>query len=288
MRHIFIINPTSGKGKGLIVSKIIDEYLKNKSIDYKIIYTKDKDDAKNIVKDFNCFNDLIYSVGGDGTLNEVINGMAYSNSSLCVVPAGSGNDFYKSIKGINYNIDLGSVNDRYFINIASLGLDANIASYANELKKYKVSSDLIYILSLIKNYFIFNGTNLTINSDNKDITILTVCNAKYYGGGFKIAPNAILNDGLFDIYEVEKLNKINTLKVLVKLLKGTHEKDKSVKFYRTDNININSSLPLCCNVDGEIIYDTDFNFKLHKNAIKLNMQDNLRINELLKVKRLIK
>jgi len=98
MSYIFIINPVSGKGKGLSVGKIIDEYCKNKGINYRVVYTDRKRDAEYLAALYkNVKNNVIYSVGGDGTLNEVVNGMANSESSLGIIPIGSGNDFYRSL-----------------------------------------------------------------------------------------------------------------------------------------------------------------------------------------------
>ena len=119
------------------------------------------------------------------------------------------------------------------------------------------------------------------------ITILTICNASYYGGGFHIAPEARLNDGLFDVYEVNDLSKLETLKLILKLLKSQHTSDKNVNFYRTNQITIASDYNLKCNLDGEIILGNSFDFSIQKNAITLS-NDELKIKELLKYKKLIK
>lgn len=290
MKRIFIVNPTSGKSKGLEAGQFIKWYCLNKKIKYKLFFTNSVGEATGLAKKYNDDKGaIIYSVGGDGTLNEVINGMAYSNSNLSIIPVGSGNDFYKTVKSTNADkIDLGKVNDRYFINIASLGLDADIAEDANKMKNLKISSNLIYVASLMKNFFKYKGIDISIDNIKKNITILTVCNGKYYGGGFNIAPNAELNDGLFDIFEAPKLNKLETLKLLSKLLKSTHIYDNNVDLYRSDKVIVESPIKLCCNVDGEIIYDTKFNFQLNKSAINLYKDDDLKVLSLLKDKKLIK
>lgn len=290
MKYVFIINPNSGNRKGLLAGKAIDEYCKNLNLDYKLIYTNEKGDAEILSKKYSCFKGTkIYSVGGDGTLNEIVNGMVHSNSILSVIPTGSGNDFYKSIDE-NYNdfVDIGKVNDRFFINIASIGIDADIARDANKLKTIKVPSEMIYIASLVKNYFIFNGVKLYINDVKKNLTIFTVCNGKYYGGGFKIAPNANLSDGLFDIYEIGKLNKIKTLILLSKLVKGILDTDSNVKHFQTKKIYVDSDFDLTCNIDGEIIKAQHFEFSIKKKALKLDNLDELKIRQLLKTKKIIK
>ena len=91
-------------------------------------------------------SDIVLCVGGDGTVNEVVNGMAYSNSLLHVIPAGSGNDFYKTIskckEGI-MDIDLGKVNDKYFVNSASIGIDSEISNNASLMKKLNITKNTI-------------------------------------------------------------------------------------------------------------------------------------------------
>lgn len=290
MKYIFIVNPVAGKGKGIVAGKIIEEYCKSIKVDYKVIYTTKKGDAKKISSLYaDNYDNIIYSVGGDGTLNEIVNGMAYSNASIGIIPVGSGNDFYKNLLNNNTNkIDLGMVNDRYFINVASLGLDAEIAKFANEIKGYKIPNDMIYILSIIKNCFAFNGIEVSTENLLKKLTMITVCNGKFYGGGFKIAPNADLNDGLFDILEVSLLNKLETVKLLSKLVTGNHLKQKKINFYRADNVKYYSDLTLYCNIDGEIIKGNSFEFSLKKDSIKIHQEDDIKVIKLLKDNKIIK
>lgn len=290
MNYIFIINPTSGNNKGIEVGKVIEEYCKSIKVQYKIIYTNKNNDAKNIAESYKSYeNSIIYSVGGDGTLNEVINGIANSKVKLGLIPIGTGNDFYKTLIDFKGDkIDLGKVNDKYFINIASLGLDAEIANYANKLKKYNLPNNIVYVSSLAKNYFSYKPIKLGINNIYKDTTILTICNGKYYGGGFKIAPNSKLNDGMFDVFDVKSLNKLEIINLLAKLVKAKHIGDKNINFYKTDSLYVNSSIPINCNIDGEIIKGNYFNFSIEKEAINIDSKDQLKINEFLRVKKIIK
>ncbi len=289
MKYIFIVNPTSGNGCGVKVGQAISEYCNELKINFKVIYTKSKGDAKNIALHYKNKNCIVYSVGGDGTLNEVVNGLHDSKTSLGVVPVGTGNDFYKTLLGHDCNlIDLGKVNDRYFINIASVGLDAEVADLANYLKDKKLSKNLVYILSLIKNYFSYKNKKIKIDGREENITILTICNGKYYGNGFKIAPSAKLNSGLFDVCEVKDLKKLEMIPLISKLVKGTHITDNKVNIYSANKINIESPVNLACNVDGEIIKDNKFEFSIIPNALSIDYKDSLKINKFLREKKLIK
>jgi YegS/Rv2252/BmrU family lipid kinase len=289
MRYIFIVNPTSGNYNGIKVGNVIKEYCDSIQVNYELIYTKEKNDATKIALNYkDKDNTVIYSVGGDGTLNEVVNGLIDSKASLSLIPAGSGNDFYRSIKDyVGDKIDVGKVNDRYFINIASIGLDAEVADSANKLKRFHLPKKLIYLISLIKTFFIYRGIKVKIDGKEKEITIFTVCNAKYYGGGFKIAPNAKINNGVFDVVDIKSVSKFKILTILTKLINAKHTKSGYVDIYNKDSISIKSDNPILCNIDGEVMIDTKFDFHLEKSAIKYS-GDSIGICKVLRRKKLIK
>ena len=131
MKYHFIINGKSGKNnKSLLEAKIREACFKRK-INYDITYTKGPGDAKRIAAEFPDEESVIFSVGGDGNLNDTLNGIVGSeNKILGVFPAGSGNDFVRTLKQLDdgiHPIDIGSINKRYFINVACVGLDADVA-----------------------------------------------------------------------------------------------------------------------------------------------------------------
>lgn len=287
---IFIVNPTSGNNLGNPASLVIRDYCHYKNINYKIFYTEKKNDAIRIADAFkNDKNVTIFSVGGDGTLNEVVNGLANSKAKLGLIPVGSGNDFYRTFKDFKGDkIDLGKVNNRYFINVASLGLDAEIANYANKLKDGRFSNKSAYVLGLIHEYFKYKPININIDGMDKDSTILTVCNAKYYGGGFKISPQAKLNDGMFDIIDVKSLNKLEIVNLVMKLIKVKHLESKEVNFYQTDKLSVNSLVALNCNIDGEIIKDTRFDFSIEKEVLNVDVENSNYFRNLLVLNKVIK
>lgn len=287
---VFIVNPVSGNLLGIKAGKLIEEYCKSIGANYKIIYTEKENDAMNIANSLKNNADVtIFSVGGDGTLNEVVNGLANSKAKLGLIPTGSGNDFYRTFKDFDgHKIDLGKVNDRYFINVASIGLDADIAEYANKIKNGKLSNETVYILSLLHEFFKFKPIDIETKGIIKDSTIVTVCNGKYYGGRFKIAPKASLNNGMFDVIDVKGINKLQLLGVILKLLKAKHLDSKNVDFYNTDSLTIESSSLLNCNVDGEILKANKFDFSIEKEVLNVDVENSNKINKILKAKKIIR
>lgn len=278
MKYYFIINPNSGRyDKGTIEKRINDACLK-REVSYKILYTKKAGDAKALaarIPDEEC---VIFSVGGDGNLNEVLNGMVHSqNKILGNIPLGSGNDFDKTLKNFQQGIsliDLGKINNRYFINVACLGLDADVANNIAKLRNKKwIPVSQRYNASLLYTFvkYKFKKMKITLGESqvDRETTILAIGNGQYYGGGFRIAPRAILDDGLLDIYHVEKLPKMKLIPILLKLVKGKHEESEEVYRYFENKIIVDTEEMCTFNVDGEQMTSNHFEIKVINRAIKI-------------------
>jgi len=277
MKYIFIVNPVAGKGKSLQLAKNIEIVCSDKKLDYIIHYTKAPKDATDIVASYKSETGIIYSVGGDGTLSEIVNGIVGSNNKLGVIPAGSGNDFYRTIKDFDEDktIDIGKVNDTYFINFLSFGMDANIGNRANSLKEKRyIPKSQIYNASIIHTLFNFKYNKIRFNLGNEQMedeyTIVTICNGRYYGGGYNIAPSALLDDNMFDIYFVDKISKFSIIKLVPKLKKGTHEGHPAIHKSQTKNIIIEADEKIVANLDGEIIVGSKFTVELIPNALTIH------------------
>ena len=277
MKHIFIVNPISGKGKTLKAVDRIKKVCEEENLDYEIYFTEYPKDATKIARKYRFTKNIIYSVGGDGTLNEVLNGIVGTKNLLGVIPAGSGNDFYKTLSKIDEEypvIDIGKVNDHYFINIISIGIDAEVANNVSLMKKRKVPTNQIYNASLIYTFFKYKYKDIELSIDEKEqkkgkCTILTICNGQVYGGGYKIAPSAKLTDGYFDVYYVEKVNKPQLPSLINMLKQGIHEKHNKVHKSQATKIKFKCDKELVCNIDGEIMTAKKFNVKIIPNAITI-------------------
>lgn len=295
MKKVFIVNPASGNGKSKEIAEEIKKLLDNDGESYEMYYTNAPREAIDIAMKYSKKKDphLIYNVGGDGTLFEVVNGISNSNNILGIIPAGTGNDFIKTINGDNEitYVDLCRMNDYYFINIASVGIDAEIAHNKERMANYHIPKSMRYNASIIDTFFKFKYPRIKATIDDKvfeqDITILAICNGKYYGGGFKIAPNAIYNDGKFDIYLADKVSKLKIPGLLLKVIKGTHENSKCVHKLSGDKVIIHSDKNLNCNLDGEIFSLRDMEFEVTDKKIPIYTADD-KIKKLCKSKGLYK
>lgn len=297
---LIIANPAAGANRASKMIPLVKDILKNKGIDYALEITRCKGDeiaiARKGVK--NGF-DLIAALGGDGTVNQVVNGIMGSVGAvselptLGIIPAGTGSDLVKTLKipvitedavdvlltGREYLIDIGEIKGktwkegRYFINIAGIGIDA-VTVKELEYAKAIFKGRLAYFYALFRALKSYHGLQLKI--EIKDINIhvfaylTAVANGKFFGSGFKITPDADTCDGLFDICVVEKVGIIKTLLNLMKVIKGTHTKIPEVRMFRADNIIISSDNPMPVEIDGEVGgEDAEFSFKMNPKALKV-------------------
>lgn len=287
MKHIFIVNPVSGAGRGKIIGKKIEELVVDMEIEYEIYYTSKKYEAIDIVKKYKKEENIIYSVGGDGTLNEVLNGIVGSKNMLSVIPAGSGNDYYRNIKDreeIKFFVDIGVVNGLYFLNCCSFGIDAEIGSNAELMKEKHIPRKQIYNASIAYTFFKykFKEVEFELNNTRKsgEYTIVTIMNGKAYGGGWEMAPNARVDDGLFDVYFVDKVSKSKIPGLLLRVKKGTHEESPDVHHRLVDKIKFRTKDKVIVNVDGETLFDNKFEVRLLKNKVIIYNNKDL-INKLM-------
>lgn len=277
MKHIFIVNPVSGKGMTLKTADRIKKVCEEEKLDYEIHYTEYPKEATKIARKYRFSKNIIYSVGGDGTLNEVLNGIVGTKNLLGIIPSGSGNDFYKTLSKIDEEypvIDIGKVNDHYFINIISIGIDAEVANNVSLMKKRKVPTNKIYNASLIYTFFKYKYKDIELSIDEQSqkkgkCTILTICNGQVYGGGYKIAPSAKLTDGYFDVYYVEKVSKPKLPSLINMLKQGIHERHNKVHKTQATKVSFKCDKDLVCNIDGEIITSKKFNVKIIPSAITI-------------------
>lgn len=289
MKHIFIVNKISGKGKALKNAHFIEEICKNNKIDYQIIYTEKVKDAEEIAKRYTAIdNVVIYSVGGDGTLYEIINGLN-EDVPLAVLPLGSGNDFYRlidtkhdiakliqdTINAPIKKIDYATCNDHKWINVTSFGIDAEVNYYASKLiRKSFIAKGPAYIISIIKNVLLnLTAHHYIINVDGKiiedDFYIVAVLNGRYYGNGVPACPDALINDGYLDLCLVKKVPFHKVYPFLIAYMQGKHLNRKEFVRIKAQNIVIDCDREVAYQSDGENDMTNHVEICIKKGAISL-------------------
>ena len=269
MNYYFIVNPASGRGKGLGIGRELEERLQYLDLDFRLVYTKAPGHAielaRKAVESFEC----IVAVGGDGTLNEVVNGLGESGAYLGLLPVGSGNDFARAVsletkldralhtllRGEVRRIDLGKANGRYFHNGLGIGFDAHVVH--NSLRVKRLRGNAIYLYSVLRTLFKYRPIPLRIEYNNQthtsDYFMVTVGNGTSLGGGFRLTPDARLDDGLFDVCLINNMPMPSVLRNLIKVYSGKHKEDPRVKIVRSEGLKIRSEEPFAVHVDGELL-----------------------------------
>lgn len=279
MMHVFIVNNTAGGGKAtMALIPQIEAYFAQNGGHYEIESTSCKGDATNIARRYASTGESvrIYACGGDGTLHEVVNGVAgYKNVEVGVFPCGTGNDYVATfgdkadfmdidgqIKGSSIEVDLICTDGIYSVNQCSMGFDAAVADNVSRFKqKPLVSGSMAYILSVLYTLAGKMGNELTITvDDNEPITgqflFAISAKGKYHGGGMMSAPEAKPDSRFLNFMIVRAITRRRLVSLLPKYIKGQHLgpefKDIVINTYGK-KMKVVAKKPLPVTLDGEII-----------------------------------
>jgi diacylglycerol kinase (ATP) len=264
-----IVNPASARGKGARIGRQVEDLCRSSSIDYSLEYTtgpyKASEMASQACSQFEC----IVAVGGDGTINEVVNGIIGRKVKLGIIPIGSGNDYVKImniplqvplafeslLRQKTRLVDAGKAGDTYFANGLGIGFDAWVVITSQRVTKLRGSA--IYLYSVLKTMFSYKSPWMRLTYDDTvyedKIFMITVGNGVSLGGGFKLTPFAIVDDGLFDLNIVRDLNKVEIVQNLIGVYSGKHVLMPQVRTGRTREVLIESDQDLVAHADGELL-----------------------------------
>ena len=273
---MFILNPNASGFKKFDFKDAIENYLKDKNLDfdYEIkCSTKEGESiliAENAVKDG--FNELI-AVGGDGTINEVGDVAIKNNLKLGVIPAGTGNDYMNSlnescnfvicmeriIRGSTILVDYGSFLDKSFFNIASVGFDAEVNEYAVKVKKI-IKSGFAYKIAIALALFHHKRKRYKLIIDDveyeDDYFLIAIGIGSKYGGKINILPYADMQDGLLDICAIRYKSKFDIIKKIKTIVNATHVNEDITSCFKAKKIKVISK-NVEINFDGEYMSGVD-------------------------------
>ncbi len=291
MKHIFVINPAAGQGKALdFIKPKIEWVCKKYNLDYEVYVTEKKGDGIEFVDNRSRTGEEIrfYACGGDGTLYDVVNGaFGYPNVQVAVIPLGSGNDFIRLfgtkddfmvledvINGVPVSLDVIKCGNEIAINQCSMGMDAEVCAMQGKIKKLPlVTGEGAYYIGCLYAIIRKFKNKFTVSIDDqepfsKDCLFCFCGNSRWYGGGFKAAPNAQPDDNLLDFVIVEaSVSRAKLVTLLNKYKRGEHLDWDITTFKRGRKLTIHSDKPAAVNVDGETKYVTDTSFEIIDNGI---------------------
>ncbi len=268
LRYLLIVNPEAGSRSTMKALPDIEHLLRDRQANYEFHFTKEPGHASDLVKELGDDFDVIVSVGGDGTINEIINGMPDLNKPLGILPIGTGNDFARSCsikigdleKAIDIllannikKLDVGEVNGRRFINVMGLGFEGR----ANDIGKMLpfLHGTPKYLIAIGGTYLTYRRMPLRLKFNdmeiNEKVFLVSIGNGWNVGGGLQLTPKAKLDDGLFDVCYAQNISRLRILQVFSKLYDGTINEVPEMEMYQTKALSIESDLPIPAHIDGE-------------------------------------
>ena len=295
MKYVFIVNPKAGAGENEKTVRAAIENLPQKE-NCEIYLTKAPGDAMNFVRE-RSENEkdekfVFVACGGDGTINEVMNGAAgHENAAVTCFPCGSGNDFVKCFENKNGFLDLSSllekdwkkidllkVGNRFSANVTNFGFDTTVAITINkEREKTGHGNKNAYtkgvvtaLIKSMKNECTVIADGETLNPDGK-LLLCTAANGQYVGGSFRCAPRAKLDDGLMEVCLIKPISRLRFVKILKPYTAGEHidnDEMKDIVVYRqAKKVEVIAKPGFAYSLDGEIIHADRFTIELVKNAV---------------------
>lgn len=264
---LFIINPKSGIGRQKIAEIIIPHKLDLAKYHYEISYTQYPHHAVLLAKEAaEKKYDVVVAVGGDGSANDVAQGIVNTNTALGIIPVGSGNGLAhhlkissritRAIKTINrgktIKADTGTLNGKLFISIAGLGFDAKVAE---KFSRCKYRGLLTYIRLIISEFYKYTPIEYTIEFDQQKIIrkalLVSFANADQFGYNARIAPSASINDGYLDLCILKKESIIKTLLMVKKLFMKNIDDARFVELYKVKNVTVTCKEFTASHLDGD-------------------------------------
>lgn len=264
---LFIINPFAGTASKDSTKRLARKYLNRDEFEVSFKHTEYAGHAITLAQEaVHAGIDVVAAVGGDGTVNEVASILCNTSTVLAIIPAGSGNGFAYHIDlkrdieagilaisgGKTTLVDTCTVNNHFFLNVAGIGLDAQVSYYAGKGKKRGI---WLYIKNTLKAAFHFRYYTMNLQLDSHSISgefaMLTVSNGSFYGYNFSVTPEARIDDGMFDVVLVKKAPVFKYVFLAISMLTKNFHRSKLVAFYRVKSIAVTLPSPHFLHCDGE-------------------------------------
>ena len=303
MKHIFIVNPAAGKcDRSVQIKTLAEAVFGSRGLEYDVLVSKGPGDCTRLAREAAETGEEIrlYACGGDGTLNEVVNGIVgFENAALTHYPSGSGNDFVKifdqpeAFRELEHFLDTEEARFdlircqaeeqvQYSCNICSMGLDARIGTEMGRYRRlpgvsgkgaYYISTGVNLLKGIHKPYILHvNGETVT-----GDQTMICICNGRSYGGSFHVVPDAEPDDSILDVLVVKPVNLLQIAAVIGKYQNGQYaEYPHLIRAFRTSSIRIQCTEPSVVNIDGEALGGQDVTFSVVPGSLRFFYPAGLR------------
>jgi len=296
-RTVFLVNPASGNGSTGRRWPQLERRASELGLIGELLLSEHPGHLTELARRAAGDDTLLVVVGGDGTLNEVINGVADLGAEIAVLPAGTGQDFGRTygipakfedavrvaLHGATLTVDLGRVTFRthegdeglhYFANSASAGMSGAVAKRANEMSK-ALGGKATFYAALVREFVSWQNTEVTVVLDGVErrglMHDVIVANGRFAGGGMQLAPGAKPDDGLFDAILIGDINKLDFVTTSPKLYSGRYIDHPKVEVMRSASVTVTAPVNLPIELDGEQVGTTPARFEIVPAALRLRV-----------------
>ncbi|MBI1743312.1 diacylglycerol kinase family lipid kinase [Candidatus Acetothermia bacterium] len=266
-KFFIILNPACGRGQGRKLLTQLQQELAKQKLEYELYRTERPIDATKAATEAGKRFSVVVAAGGDGTVNEVVNGLVGTGVAFGVIPIGSGNDFAKCLNvppdvraavQILKNakrrcVDIAKLGDRYFTNGLGIGLDGAI-SHRNRAIKY-LHGKAAYMWAAVSEACSYRASSIQMKTPSWEYSgrflLAGASNGHCHGGDFLLAPHAKIDDGLLDIHLVTDMKPLRRLMQIPKVKQGQHLTLPEVQMHQAPWLELTTEVPLLAHLDGE-------------------------------------
>jgi YegS/Rv2252/BmrU family lipid kinase len=284
-RLALFLNPAAAGGRAAHALPLVRDELDRLRAHYRMMDTRSADDTREQALTVAAEGETVVAIGGDGLVGCLAGALMNTDSALGIVPAGRGNDFARVlgvprdplqaarlvVDGDIRRVDVGHVNDKPFVGIASVGFDSEANRVANETKLVK--GDLVYLYAGIRTLAAWKDATFEVVVDGERHNVtgygVAVANSKAYGGGMYLVPHAELDDGRLDVMLLEQDSKLHHLSLAGKVFKGAHVDDPSFRWLAGSTVEVSADRPFTVYADGDPIADLPVTIRVSKQSLRV-------------------
>jgi YegS/Rv2252/BmrU family lipid kinase len=270
-RHLVLVNPSAGGGRARDLLPQLEGALHDRGLAYRLVMTTSLNHGVEEAVGAAADGEIPVVMSGDGLVGQIGGALAGTDTPLGVIPGGRGNDFARVVgipteipgavdllaAGTTRSIDVGEVNGRRFLCIASCGFDSDANRIANETRVVK--GNLVYLYAALRALAAWKPARfeVTLDGERREFTGFAVAaaNNRAYGGGMFLAPNAELDDGLLDVVYTTHISKLRALANLPRVFSGSHIERDYVHVVRAAEVEIKADRPFTVYADGDHLAD---------------------------------
>jgi YegS/Rv2252/BmrU family lipid kinase len=279
------VNPAAAGGRALAAVAPARAELERLGADFRVIETSSGEHAKKEARAAGAAGAITLAVGGDGLVGTLAGAICNTDAALAIIPAGRGNDFARvlgiptdpaaaarlAVEGEERLLDVGEVDGKSFVGIASVGFDSDANRIANEAKL--IRGNLVYAYAALRALVSWKPAHFEVLVDGEPHETtgysVAVANSKAYGGGMYMVPHAELDDGELDVMLSDDHSKLHFLRSLPKVFKGTHVDDPHVHFFKGKVVEVRADRPFTMYADGDPLADLPATVRVAPRALRV-------------------